>query len=239
MKPKLDAERTEANIQNGKVRIVCKLLIVFLLPVAIACWLYPLGERVVFNGKDYQRAEFKIEDLFLFREEPTFRNFIADVFSLPLHLDWYKVSIVYDGIDPGCPMSEQSLTIFLTFSDGDPRVYQTDLKETTAETGGYQSGPGHPTYYLRNGEKAFFIAPSWINYSIDGGFVFGTCEQPIFVTNELELPDTQFFYDFTVTIKPHWAFWFTQLLIIFIFWIFLLSSLISIFDWLKKRQVSF
>jgi len=218
-----------------QIKFLIKGLTVVLLPIFTAVLLYPPQEKVIFNGKDYQQTEFKIEDLF--QKKPTFKNLIADIFSVPLFLDWYKVSIRNNSIMeiPSCLIGEPP-TVFFTFLKGDPREYYSNLKETTEYTGGYseKTGPGHPSYYLESGGNAFFIAPSWKEYSIDGGLMIsGDCTLTIEVPND-DFGMTAFDYD--ISVRPYWPSWIVRLLIIFVFWIILLSSAISIKKWLLKRR---
>ena len=158
-----------------KSKFLGKLSLLF-IPIIITLWLYPISQQLVFDGKDYQQHDFIIEDLF--KKHPTFRNLLADIFSVPLFLDWYEVSVTNNLTekDSTCIEGDPPI-IFFTFIKGDPRIYNSNLKETTLETGGYSAdGPGHPTYYLPGGESSNFIAPSWEKYSINGGLVFsGDC----------------------------------------------------------------
>lgn len=206
-----------------------------LLPIALSFLLYPVSDREIFNSSKYQQSEFVIENLF--QKKPTIRNLIADIFSAPLYLDWYKVSITNNlkEKDPTCAEGDPP-SIFFTFISGDPRIYYSNLKETTVETGGYSdSGPGHPTYYLPGGEKSYFIAPSWEKYSINGGLVFsGDCRisKPFLTSGDFGFMLTS---DYSISVKPYWLSWFVGFAIIFIFWLFLLSSVIAMHDWLKKK----
>lgn len=214
-----------------------KLLLIFSIPIVVALWLYPLPARVIFDGNKYQQHDFIIEDIF--KKEPTFTNLIADVFSVPLFLDWYEISIINNEkeIEPTCLEGNPPM-IFFTFIDGDPRTYQTNLKETTLETGGYSnSGPGHPTYYVSGGEKSYFVAPSWEKFSINGGFALsGYCSfsKPFLNNDDFNVNTPSF--DYYISIKPYWVSWIVRLCILFIFWFFLLSSAVALFDWVKGSK---
>jgi len=227
------------NIQS-KLKIIGKyLIIVFLLPFIATLWLYPPTERIIFSGRDYQQTEFKIEELF--QKKPTFRNLTADVFSVPLFLDWYKITIVNNSTEenPNCLEGNGNPpTVFFTFLKGDPRIYGSNLKETTFETGGYGgSGPGHPTYYLKSGDKSFFIAPSWIEYSINGGLMFGgDCNPGYSILSGDNFELSKFTFDYNISIKPYWVSWLVRFFIIVIFWIFLVSSGLSIHIWLRNNS---
>ena len=218
-----------------KLKFIWKFLLVIIFPIMISFWLYPLSEKTVFSGREYQQHEFILENLF--QKKPTLRNLIADVFSVPLFLDWYQVLIVNNstGENPNCLEAEPP-TIIFNFIKGDPRLYRSTLTETTLKTGGYTaSGPGHPSYYLKSGGKAYFIAPSWENYSIDGGLMFGgDCKlgMPFLTNDDFKLGD--FSFDYEISIKPYLVSWIVRLVIIFVFWIFLLSSVVSIRDWMKR-----
>lgn len=122
-------------IHNTKIKLAIKLFTIFLLPLFLALFLYPLNNRVIFNGKDYQQSEFKIENIF--QKKPTFKSFFSDIFSVPLFLDWYVVTITNNSVEenPNC-LENDPPTVFFTFIKGDPRIYYSNLKETTAETGG-------------------------------------------------------------------------------------------------------
>jgi len=218
-----------------KLKFIGKVLLVVIFPVVISFWLYPFSEKIIFSGREYQQHEFTLENLF--QKKPTLRNLIADIFSVPLFLDWYRVSIINNstGKNPDCLEAEPP-TVFFTFIKGDPRLYYSTLTETTVETGFYSnSGPGHPRYYLKSGKSAYFIAPSWEDYSINGGLMFGgDCKlgMPLLTNNDTTLGNLSFDYD--ISIKPYWVSWVVRFAIIFVFWIFLLSSVIAIRDWLKR-----
>jgi len=217
-----------------KIVLYFKYIILFLLPIVLNFYLYQPTKRIVFNGKNYQQTELKIENLF--QKEPSTRNLFTGLFSVPLHLDWYKVSIINNSIigNNDCLIPEPT-TVFFSFLKGDPRKYLTDMKETTEATGGYStSGPGHPHYYLHSGERAFFIAPSWEDYSINGGLMFGGCKSVKSGGNDRDLDFGSF--DYNITIQPYWKSWVIQLFIIYILWSFMLSSFITILDWLNRDK---
>ncbi len=206
---------------------------IFLLPLILTIILYPPKEKVIFNGKNYQQSKFKVEDFF--QKEPTFKNLIADALSVSLSLDWYKITIKNNSIekDPNCLASEPPIVKF-SFLKGDPRKYSTNIKEGEISSGfGYLESK-YPEYYLKSGEKAFFIAPSWEEYSINGGLIFsGECNLQ-WVDSKSDFPELIFDYD--ISIKPYLGSWLVKLFILFIFWILLLSSSISMIKWLVETN---
>lgn len=216
-----------------KLMMLGKILIL-LLPLILVFYLYPTTERVIFNGIDYQQTEFRIDNLF--QEKPTFKNLSADIFSVPLFLDWYKVSITNNSIqkDPNCLINEPPIIRF-SFYKGDPRTFGTNLVEGELETKHSIYESKYPDYHLTSGDTAYFIAPSWEKYSINGGLLFGgDCE-----LGTLRLPGDDFkiselSYDYDISIKPHWPSWIVRLIVVYIFWMFVLSAIFSIRDWLKK-----
>lgn len=213
---------------QNKLKIWRKFLILFIFPILIVFYLYPPTEKIIFNGKEYQKADFKISDKNFFQKKPTFKNLMADIFSVPLFLDWYKVSIINRSSQEslGC-LKYEPLIIRFNFIEGDPRIYGTNLKEGVIE-GGYNSK--YPEYYLRSGESFFFIAPSSGKYVIDGGLLIGGCQIGSgFDTDFLDLTP-----DYKISIKPYWPAWFMRLFVIFIFWGFSFSTAVSLVDWLKR-----
>lgn len=212
--------------------VIGKILIIFLLPITITIILYPPLERIIFNGKNYQQSEFKIENFF--QKIPTIRNLLADIFSVPLLLDWYKVSIENNSIqkDSDCLINSPPVVQF-SFTKGDPRKYNTNLKENILIENNWKFESKYPAYYLKGGEKAFFIAPSWEEYSINGGLIFlSECAFGAIGSHDIKL-----ITDYNISIKPYWRSWIVRLFIIFIFWVFLLSSFITIKKWIKKPEI--
>lgn len=229
-------------IPKRKIKITAKCLLCFLVPIIAVLYLYPIEEKVVHNGKKYQQADFKIENLFESTKKPTLRTLIAHIFSppLPLFLDWYKVIITNNvAPNPDCLSEDDFSRIFLEFQKGDPRIYYSTLKETTKESGGYSTDePGYPTYYINAGETSFFIAQSLENYSINGGFILSACTRsPKTTSGKLQaladlynMPE----WDYTISIRPFWFSYITKAIIIIIFWMFVLSSFLSIKNWIKE-----
>ena len=210
-----------------KYRIIARFAIVLSVPILIAVILYPPWETEIFASKDYSLAKFKIENLFL--RKPGFQTLAADVFSISSLLDWYKVKITNKSElrDPDCVAQDPS-TIFITFYKGDPKIYYTNLKEATEQTGGYG-------YYLKTGESAFFIAPSWEDYSLDGGLMFsGDCK--LRLGSEFKMSEPSF--DLAITMRPYWKAWIIRLVVLYILWFVLLSSFISIWQWLSPKHKS-
>lgn len=202
-------------------------------PVLFVVCLYPLTEKVIFNGKDYQQADFTIDNLF--KKEPSiFINLLRDIFSAPLSLDWYKVSIVNRSTQESsdCVFTEPSI-IRISFYEGDPRRYGiTDFKEEILETNNGYYKSKYPDYHLRSGDSAFFIAPSWEKYSINGGLLFsGDCKHKIDTPYDYE--GLKLTYDYDISIKPYLPSWFVRLLVICTLWVLLFSSILSIRHWLK------
>jgi len=216
-----------------KIKVFGKIFII-LTPLFLVFYLYPLTERIIFDGRDYQQAEFRIDNFF--QREPTFKNLLADIFSAPLFLDWYKVSITNSSIqrDPNCLMNEPPIIRFF-FYEGDPRLFGTSLMEGELKTKHSIYKSKYPDYHLRSGDSAYFIAPSWGNYSIDGGLLYsGDCELGTLQSSSDNFEIVELSYDYNISIKPHWPSWAVRLIIIFIFWIFVLASILSIRDWLKR-----
>jgi len=210
-----------------------KILLIIIPPILLTLWLYPLKEKVIFDAKQSRQQEFKIEDLF--HKKPT-DNLIRDVFSASLFVDWYKVSIVNNSsqIDPNCSKQEPSV-LKLSFSQGDPRIYKTTLKDSKINTGFGYAESKYPNYYIKSGDHAFFIAPYWGTYSINGDGKFllsGKCLE----RNNDEFDLMKLDIDYYISMKPYWVSWVAKFLILLVLWVFLLSSLLSLLTWIKKTQ---
>jgi len=215
------------------IKILVKV-IVLLSPLILVFYLYPPTDQIIFNGIGYPHKEFSVGDYF--QKKPTFKNQLADIFSVPLSLDWYKVSITNNAIHehPGCLISEPAWIQF-SFHKGDPRLFGTTFVEGEIETKLNVYESKHPDYWLKSGDTAYFIAPSWEEYSINGGILFyGGCllVGPPSSDGSYEKPEIS--YDYDISIKPHWPSWIVRLIIIYIFWIFVVSSIRSVIDLLKK-----
>ena len=115
-------------------------------------------------------------------------------------------------------------------------LYYTNLKETTENYGG-SNKPGHPGYYLKNGDKSFFIAPSWNKYSIDGNsFILEGDETCLQTLDNKLLDKSKSIFNPIISIKPYWPAYIIRFFVIFAFWILLLSSFIFKKDWINKKQ---
>ena len=200
-----------------------------MIPVGLMFWLYPL-EKEIYKGRGSGYTKFNIVNLL--HKEPNLKNLIADIFSVPLSLDWYDIYIKNNSTfhDPSC-IEEDLPTTIISFSEGDPRTYFSTLKETTDKTGGFSAPEsGHPDYYMRSGESAFFRVTSRENYSINASIIFGgNC--PLFIPSDDWKPEVRFNFD--ILMKPFWIAWLVRLLVLFIFWFFVLSASISIWSWFR------
>ena len=206
------------------IGISTKILLFLAPPMVIVLLLYPLRGELIFDGKKYQQSEFKIENLFN-QKPPTFRNLAARVFSAPLYLDWYKVLVINNSVDtnPHCLIKEPT-TVYFTFLKGNPDTYYSTLTKTN------DGVAGELNYSMKGGESAYFIAQARQEFSINGGLIFSGDCAVLLHTPTYEGGDLIF--DYQIFLKPYWKAWMVQLTVIYIFWIFLLTSLISLWHWL-------
>lgn len=208
-----------------------KLFLIAIFPLIVTLWLYPLSGKVISSG--YTLSEFKIENIFE-QKQPTIKNLIGDIFSAPLHLDWYKVSLKNNlsEQDPDCLLGKGPPVTRFSFIKGNPGKYETNFKEEVVDTGWGPMQSTYPDYYFKSGEERYFVAPSWEQYSILGGVVFsGECEISLAPSGSYHVVMNQI-----VTLSPYLPSWFARLAIIFVTWIVLLASLVSIKDWVTIKK---
>ena len=158
---------------------------------------------------------------------------IAEIFSAPLFLNWYKVSIVNNSkyVDPNCIESQPPIIRF-TFLKGDPRKYQTNLTDGEFVDGISIYTNAYPSYHMKSGDKIFFLAPSNEQYSINGGLMFsGDCNLQFPIENVEQLGLGKALYDYQILVQPYWKSWLVRFGVIVIFWLFLLSSIVSLIQW--------
>lgn len=211
------------------LKIIIGATLIVLLPIWLTIKLYPLKEVIIFDGKNYQQSDFKIEDFF--KKEPTFKSLIADALSTSLSLDWYKIIIQNNSIqeDSGCLEAEPAMVKF-DFLKGDPRKYKTNIREGEVNSGFSYFESKYPEYYIKSGEKIFFIASSRDDFSINGGLMFsGDCNLQMKNRN-FKIGKLQF--DYIISRQPYLGAWFVKLFIISLFCVFLFSSCISIINWI-------
>src|SRR3990167_6525478 len=213
--------------------VTCKFSIAFIFPILTTWYVYQFEKIEILDVSKYQLANINIPELF--PREPSLKDLVSEVLEVPLVFDWYKVSIIYnDYDDPDCIITGTT-RLYLNFYKGDPRKYLNTLKETTDETGGYSENPGHPTYFMESGETAYFIAPSWEEYSLDGGLAISQgCEVGI-LNPSFGPPDPHAMLNFIIYLEPYLPFWIVRFVIIFAIWIAVVSAFVSVYRWVWGR----
>ncbi|PIR85755.1 hypothetical protein COU14_02675 [Candidatus Kaiserbacteria bacterium CG10_big_fil_rev_8_21_14_0_10_44_10] len=218
-----------------KTKLLAKISVLLLLPVLFSLYLYPVKEKVIFDGSVYQQHDFTVENLI--QKDSVFINAVAEILNAPLVLNWYTVGI--KNIKPEQVGSCGGQTYF-TFLTGNPFKYSSNLKETTFETGMYYKDTepdSRPYYYIPFGEEAYFIAPSSEVYSFNGGISLWDCEPGQNVDENMKLAANQreSLFNYYISLSPYWPVWFMRLVLIYFAWFILLASLVSIYDWLKRQ----
>lgn len=201
-------------------------VIQILPPILIAKYLYPRNEITIYNG-DALETPLRVSDFF--KQEPSLKNFVGEIFSSPLNLDWYEVRLYnrtkYENPFTYCIQGQMGpATTIFTFKEGDPRQHKTDFIDDDIKT----FVTKHPDYQINAGDSNYFIAQSTENYVISVSWSGeGPDDCKLFIPRaEQGYPHIEVVYE--VTIKPYSTAWYARLIIIFIAWLFIISSLVSI-----------
>jgi hypothetical protein len=218
-----------------------KILLTVLPPLVLTSLLYPPIEKTILPDQ-HSVANFVIEDVL--SNKPTVIGTFGDVLNVPSFLKWYVVTLRNRSTvnNTHCISTNPPIVRF-HFVEGDPKSYEYSLNLREGYVFGLDGGrfeSKYPDYYLRGGEQAYFIAPSWEKYTIDVGLAFDDgCEvaTPLLRARDWgkDFPDINFDITFDVSLRPYWPAWFVGFGLILIFWVYFLSACLTLRAWYKEK----
>lgn len=209
-------------------------LVFILVPIAITFYLFPLKTRIeipVNNKKTIYISDSEIV-------KPSLKTIVADAIQAPLNLRWYDVYIVnksyFTKFANNHIPGKDSPILRVTFIQGNPNKYQNsnlqtafpELKNPNPLNNAFQLGKNQVARFTYSGTDGFNIG---LFLTWDGQY------SPLSLNpSGGQMDDVELKYE--VLAYPNIQAWIAKLIFISIFWCFLLSSLLGLFEFSKKLK---
>lgn len=208
-----------------------RFLIIFLLlvvvPLVLNVFLFSYPWKRIELGCSPGGKEYNIPDRNIVK--PSFRTFLADSLQIPLNLRWYKIYVQNVATSsPGCIVKDGEPVLAIWAPKDEGLLFRSETSFVRNEPlDGISYMPDNHGM-VRAGEERFFLYSSTEGFVLVGIWHFNS-----------DISDCKSDYSnlkYCVQAQTHIYPWLTKLVVIFILWMFVISSGLTIWQFFKKSK---